>query len=132
MSGGLPEPYKASSNTATLIGYASVSTQDQTPARGALAKVGCRQILTDRASGIRAWRPELESAPSHLSHLRLGDAFDPWSQLLVSFFLDPTPFGERFWVAYPLFFYPKSNIWGSYKGYFPTAFIYNVNRFTTI
>ncbi len=60
-----------------LIGYARVSTQDQTLdlQRDALQKAGCEQIFTDTVSGTKARRPGLEQA---LSHLRAGDTLVVW------------------------------------------------------
>jgi DNA invertase Pin-like site-specific DNA recombinase len=60
-----------------LIGYARVSTLDQTLAlqQDALTQAGCEQIYTDTASGIRTDRPGLAQA---LSHLRPGDTLVVW------------------------------------------------------
>jgi len=60
-----------------LIGYARISTHDQTLAlqRDALEKAGCEQIFTDRVSGTKAVRIGLTEA---LSHLRAGDTLVVW------------------------------------------------------
>src|SRR5215208_6375418 len=60
-----------------LIGYARVSTQDQTLdlQRDALKKAGCGKSFTDTASGARAERKGLEQA---LSQLRAGDTLVVW------------------------------------------------------
>src|SRR4051812_26064626 len=60
-----------------LIGYARVSTQDQTLAlqQDALRKVGCDQIFTDTASGSATERTGLEQA---ISHLRKADTLVVW------------------------------------------------------
>src|SRR5215212_7250946 len=60
-----------------LIGYARVSTHDQTLAlqQDALEKAGCEQIFTDRVSGSKAERKGLTEA---LSHLRAGDTLVVW------------------------------------------------------
>jgi DNA invertase Pin-like site-specific DNA recombinase len=60
-----------------LIGYARISTTDQTLAlqRDALEKVGCEQIFTDTVSGTKAERKGLTEA---LSHLRAGDTLVVW------------------------------------------------------
>jgi DNA invertase Pin-like site-specific DNA recombinase len=60
-----------------LIGYARISTQDQTLTlqRDALEKAGCRKIFTDRVSGTKAERKGLTEA---LSHLREGDTLVVW------------------------------------------------------
>src|SRR3954465_11340873 len=60
-----------------LIGYARVSTADQTLAlqQDALKKVGCDQIFTDTASGALSERKGLEQA---ISHLREGDTLVVW------------------------------------------------------
>jgi DNA invertase Pin-like site-specific DNA recombinase len=60
-----------------LIGYARISTQDQTLAlqQDALAKAGCEQIFTDTVSGTKAERKGLTEA---LSHLRSGDTLVVW------------------------------------------------------
>ena len=60
-----------------LIGYARVSTLDQTLAlqQDALTQAGCEHIFTDTASGTRTDRPGLGQA---LSHLRSGDTLVVW------------------------------------------------------
>jgi DNA invertase Pin-like site-specific DNA recombinase len=60
-----------------LIGYARVSTNDQTLAlqQDALTNAGCERIFTDTASGSIADRQGLEEA---ISQLRPGDALVVW------------------------------------------------------
>lgn len=60
-----------------LIGYARVSTQDQTLdlQRDALTKAGCSKIFTDTASGILAERSGLNEA---LQFVRAGDILVVW------------------------------------------------------
>ena len=60
-----------------LIGYARISTHDQTLALqlDALEKAGCEQIFTDQVSGTKAERKGLTEA---LSHLREGDTLVVW------------------------------------------------------
>src|SRR3954471_3912134 len=60
-----------------LIGYARISTTDQTPAlqQDALQAAGCEQLYTDTASGSVTDRPGLSQA---LSHLRAGDTLVVW------------------------------------------------------
>ena len=60
-----------------LIGYARISTADQTLdlQLDALKKAGCEQIFTDRVSGTKAERKGLTEA---LSHLRAGDTLVVW------------------------------------------------------
>lgn len=60
-----------------LIGYARVSTQDQTLdlQRDALIKAGCEKIFTDTASGAKAERKGLEEA---LAYVRKGDTLVVW------------------------------------------------------
>ena len=60
-----------------LIGYARVSTHDQTLAlqRDALEKAGCEKIFTDTVSGTKTERKGLTAA---LSHLRAGDTLVVW------------------------------------------------------
>ena len=55
-----------------LIGYARVSTNDQTLnlQLDALKAAGCEQVLTDQVSGSNAERVGLQNA---MSHLRAGD-----------------------------------------------------------
>src|SRR4051812_41575654 len=60
-----------------LIGYARVSTLDQTLAlqQDALTAAGCEQLYTDTVSGSVTERPGLTQA---LSHLRSGDTLVVW------------------------------------------------------
>jgi DNA invertase Pin-like site-specific DNA recombinase len=60
-----------------LIGYARVSTLDQTLAlqQDALTATGCEQLYTDTVSGSVTERPGLTQA---LSHLRAGDTLVVW------------------------------------------------------
>src|SRR3954447_7240220 len=60
-----------------LIGYARVSTLDQTLAlqQDALSTAGCQDIYTDTVSGSVTDRPGLTDA---LSHLRAGDTLVVW------------------------------------------------------
>ena len=60
-----------------LIGYARISTHDQTLALqlDALEKVGCEKIFTDTVSGTKAEGKGLTEA---LSHLRAGDTLVVW------------------------------------------------------
>jgi DNA invertase Pin-like site-specific DNA recombinase len=60
-----------------LVGYARVSTQDQTLdlQKDALEKAGCRKLFTDTASGAKAERKGLEEA---LAYVREGDTLVVW------------------------------------------------------
>ena len=60
-----------------LIGYARVSTTDQTLdlQKDALEKAGCTKIFTDTASGAKAERTGLDEA---LSYVRSGDTLVVW------------------------------------------------------
>jgi DNA invertase Pin-like site-specific DNA recombinase len=60
-----------------LIGYARVSTQDQTLnlQKDALKKIGCIKIFTDTASGTKTERNGLEEA---LEYVREGDTLVVW------------------------------------------------------
>src|SRR3954452_2390630 len=60
-----------------LIGYARVSTLDQTLAlqQDALSAAGCEQLYTDTVSGSVTERPGLTNA---LSHVRPGDTLVVW------------------------------------------------------
>jgi DNA invertase Pin-like site-specific DNA recombinase len=60
-----------------LIGYARVSTHDQTLhlQQDALQKAGCTKIFTDTASGAKAERIGLEAA---LNYVRKGDTLVVW------------------------------------------------------
>ena len=59
------------------IGYARVSTQDQSLALqlDALRQAGCRQIYEEIVSGARVERPVLQAM---LTHLREGDVMMIW------------------------------------------------------
>ena len=60
-----------------LVGYARVSTQDQNPdlQTDALRDAGCEKVFTEKASGARADRPELQAA---LDYMRSGDTLVVW------------------------------------------------------
>lgn len=60
-----------------LVGYARVSTQEQTLAlqTDALKKIGCEHIFTDTASGAKTDRPGLEEA---LRFVRTNDTLVVW------------------------------------------------------
>jgi len=60
-----------------LIGYAPVSTQDQTLdlQTDALNRAGCEKIFTDTTSGAKSERPGLQDA---MNHLRAGDTLVVW------------------------------------------------------
>lgn len=60
-----------------LIGYARVSTLDQSPALqlDALRAVGCERVFEEMASGAKEDRPQLLAA---LDHMRAGDVLVVW------------------------------------------------------
>src|SRR5262249_19865554 len=60
-----------------LIGYARVSTQDQTLdlQTDALSRAGCEKIFTDTTSGAKAERPGLQEA---MNQLRADDTLVVW------------------------------------------------------
>src|SRR4051812_340389 len=60
-----------------LVGYARVSTQDQTLAlqQDALDTAGCERVFTDTASGAKAERKGLDEA---LAYARAGDTLVVW------------------------------------------------------
>ena len=60
-----------------LIGYARVSTQDQTLdlQTDALKRAGCEKIFTDTTSGAKSERPGLQET---MNHLRAGDTLVVW------------------------------------------------------
>ncbi len=62
---------------AQLIGYARVSTEDQSTdmQRDALADAGCTKVFEDSASGTIRERPQLNAA---IEYLREGDTFVVW------------------------------------------------------
>jgi DNA invertase Pin-like site-specific DNA recombinase len=62
-----------------LIGYARVSTQDQTPALqlDALKAAGCERIFVEKASGAQRDRPELKAALDYARE-NAGDAIVVW------------------------------------------------------
>jgi DNA invertase Pin-like site-specific DNA recombinase len=59
------------------VGYARVSTQDQTLdlQKDALEKIGCSKIFTDTASGAKEERKGLDEA---LTYVRAGDSLVVW------------------------------------------------------
>ena len=61
----------------TLVGYARVSTADQSLDMqiDSLKKAGCHQVFTDVASAVKSVRPGLEKA---LAYLREGDTLVVW------------------------------------------------------
>lgn len=60
-----------------LVGYARVSTQDQSPAlqEDALRTAGCERVFVEKASGAQRDRPELKAA---LEYTRAGDTLVVW------------------------------------------------------
>jgi DNA invertase Pin-like site-specific DNA recombinase len=62
-----------------LIGYARVSTQDQTPALqlDALKAAGCERIFVEKASGAQRDRPELKAALDYARE-NAGDVIVVW------------------------------------------------------
>src|SRR5438105_1817609 len=60
-----------------FVGYARVSTQDQTLdlQKDALEKIGCTKIFTDIISGAKAERKGLQEA---LAYVRAGDILVVW------------------------------------------------------
>jgi len=67
----------ASTRSGDHIGYARVSTWDQTPDLqvDALKEVGCTRVFTDHASGTRTDRPQLAACPDYT---RTGDTIVVW------------------------------------------------------
>jgi DNA invertase Pin-like site-specific DNA recombinase len=62
-----------------LVGYARVSTQDQSPELqlDALQKAGCERIFVEKASGAQRDRPELKAA---LDFMRRAAPWHPSKQ----------------------------------------------------
>lgn len=60
-----------------FVGYARVSTRDQSPAMqlDALKAAGCERTLMEKASGAQRDRPELTAA---LDYIRAGDTLVVW------------------------------------------------------
>src|SRR5438093_6917848 len=60
-----------------FIGYARVSTQDQTLdlQTDALKRAGCEKLFSDSISGAKSERPGLQEA---MNHLRAGDTLEVW------------------------------------------------------
>lgn len=60
-----------------VVGYARVSTRDQSPALqlDALRDAGCDRVYMEKASGAQRDRPELKAA---LDYLRAGDTLMVW------------------------------------------------------
>lgn len=60
-----------------FVGYARVSTQDQSPdlQRDALLEAGCEKIFEEKASGAQRDRPQLKAA---LDYMREGDTLVVW------------------------------------------------------
>ena len=60
-----------------FVGYARVSTQDQSPAlqRDALEAAGCEKTFEEKASGAQRDRPQLTAA---LEYMRDGDTLVVW------------------------------------------------------
>lgn len=67
----------SATSTPTLVGYARVSTGDQSLQLqvDALEKAGCVKVFTDVASGARSDRPGLEAA---VEYMRPGDLLCCW------------------------------------------------------
>jgi DNA invertase Pin-like site-specific DNA recombinase len=65
------------SESAVLIGYARVSTQEQNPELqlDALRKAGCARVFVEKASGASADRPQLRAA---IRAARAGDVLVVW------------------------------------------------------
>lgn len=60
-----------------LVGYARVSTQDQSPALqlDALTAAGCDRVFEEQASGAQRERPQLQAA---LDYMHAGDTLVVW------------------------------------------------------
>ena len=60
-----------------MVGYARVSTRDQSPALqlDALREAGCERTFMEKASGAQRDRPELGAA---LDYIRVGDTLVVW------------------------------------------------------
>jgi DNA invertase Pin-like site-specific DNA recombinase len=73
----LPDRLRYTLRMATMIGYARVSTDDQSAAlqQDALKAAGCLKVFTDKASGSLANRPQLDRM---LDQLRPGNVVVVW------------------------------------------------------
>lgn len=67
----------ATETSAALVGYARISTTEQTTdlQRDALERCGCTRVFTDQASGAATSRPQLDAC---LDYLRPGDTLVVW------------------------------------------------------
>ena len=74
---GCPENVGFLDTRAMLVGYARISTADQSPAlqRDALEAAGCGRIFEETASGSKRERPQLQAA---LDWMREGDTLVVW------------------------------------------------------
>jgi DNA invertase Pin-like site-specific DNA recombinase len=72
-----PPPVAATIYRGALVGYARVSTQDQSTnlQLDALAKAGCTRVFSESAAGAQRDRPELARA---LGYMRPGDTLVVW------------------------------------------------------
>jgi DNA invertase Pin-like site-specific DNA recombinase len=72
-----PPPPADSLYSGTLVGYARVSTQEQSTnlQLDALARAGCGRVFSESASGAQRERPELARA---LDYMRRGDTLVVW------------------------------------------------------
>lgn len=67
----------ATETSAALVGYARISTTEQTTdlQRDALERCGCTRVFTDQGSGAATSRPQLDAC---LDYLRPGDTLVVW------------------------------------------------------
>ena len=73
----MPVPASPAARPPQRVGYARVSTVDQDPQHQikALKDAGCKVLFTDRVSGVRHKRPQLDKA---LEYLHSGDTLVVW------------------------------------------------------